>query len=852
MVETLGHYKILDRIGAGGMGEVYRARDMRHGRTVAIKVLTADIADDPDRRERFLREAREAAALSHPNIATLYEVGDDQGVLFLVFEFVPGEPLGTVIAGRPLNTRRAIDFAVQIADALADVHAEGIVHGDIKPANIVITPKDKAKLLDVGLAAWTAGGAERERAAHGDTAPAAAAGTTLGTIAYLSPEQALGEKVDHHTDIFSLGIVLFEMLTGRLPFSGPTPAAVPLQIVQATAPPPSSVNPSLPAEIDVIVGRALAKSLPNRYETAATMAAELRSVAAILDVRSEVIEAAGAPAMASAPRERSGLGWLAALLVIAAIAAAAWYERAPLQRLWRRTLGPVPPAVIAVVPFSTDPGQTFFADGLAEDVIARLGQTPGLTVVGRSATRASRGRAPHDVARELGARAVLTGSLRQSGDSVDVSMELIDPQDDTDIWTGHYAREVKDIFAMQAQIAEDVAAALRVKLQPTGSSARAASRLVDRRGYELYLRGREAAAERRLPDAVALYEQAIAADAGLSEAFAGIAEALIGQASAVAVPDQATRARARTAGARAYELDPDLPEANVAMGLSADALSDALKYLRRAVELDPSHADADRLIGDQIADFDRDQAIGFYRKSLTLDPRLDISRIDLAGALSLAGRSDEARKELQAVSRTGVAAPLIDSMNALIDLHAGQYAEAAAALSALPDVRSMPSPWAALAAAFRLASRPDDALSEATALQRRFPQDCEARAVLAALLFERKEAAAAHRLADGPVAMAGLESPLPSDIRCALHAAAAVQNPAAAAALLDKVQADESRLRGFAAGTHGAPGSAWISARTYPWSLIASQPPVVAARQRLDTAYAREREISRTVLAGLP
>src|SRR5258708_31155780 len=276
---TLGQYKILDRIGAGGMGEVYRARDTRLGRTVAIKVLATGVADDLARRERFLLEARATAALSHPNISALYEIGEDQGQLFLVFEFVPGETLRTVIAGRPLNPRRAVDLAIQVADALAEAHAAGIIHRDIKPDNIIVTPKGNAKILDFGLATWTSGGAERENAA---TMMATAAGTTLGTFAYMSPEQALGEAVDERTDIFSLGIVLFEMLTGKLPFAGTTSTALALQIVQVPAPTPTAVNSSAPRELNPIVARALAKSVDQRYESAATMASELRSGAAIL------------------------------------------------------------------------------------------------------------------------------------------------------------------------------------------------------------------------------------------------------------------------------------------------------------------------------------------------------------------------------------------------------------------------------------------------------------------------------------------------------------------------------------------------------------------------------------------
>jgi len=347
MLETLGHYRILDRIGAGGMGEVYRARDTRLGRTVAIKVLASGVASDLERRELFLREARATGLLSHPNIAALYEIGEDQGLLYLVFEFVPGETLRTTSAGRPLNPRRALDFAIQIADALADAHAEGIVHRDIKPDNIIVTPKGNAKILDFGLAAWTSGGAEREQAARA-VKMMAGGGTMLSTVAYMSPEQALGEQVDARTDIFSLGIVLFEMLTGRLPFTATTSTELALQIVKAPPPVPSSVNPQVPKELNAIVRKALTKSMDRRYEAAATLAAELRAVAAILDVRSATIEP---PNMAEtmAPR-RSYAGWIALVLVLAALAALAWWQRQSIERVLRGSMGPPPAPTIAVIP----------------------------------------------------------------------------------------------------------------------------------------------------------------------------------------------------------------------------------------------------------------------------------------------------------------------------------------------------------------------------------------------------------------------------------------------------------------------------------------------------------------------
>jgi serine/threonine protein kinase len=330
MIETLGVYKILERLGEGGIGEVYRARDTRLGRTVALKVVRPEIAADAGQRARFLRDARAATALSHPSIAALYEIGEDQEQLFLACEFVPGDTLGAAIGGRPMNPKLAIDYAVQLSDALADAHAAGAVHGDLKPHNVFVTPRGRVKIVDYGLSAWTNGGAARRRAAEEATGGAA---VDVGTVAYLSPEQALGERSDHRTDIFSLGAMLFEMLTGQPPFA--SAEALPLKIVQAPAPAPSSLNPDVPDELDPIVQRALAKSLDHRYESTATLAAELRAVAAIVDERATAaeIEAASMPAGRGTP---GAFPWRVTILVLtlAALAAGAWIERAELVRVW--------------------------------------------------------------------------------------------------------------------------------------------------------------------------------------------------------------------------------------------------------------------------------------------------------------------------------------------------------------------------------------------------------------------------------------------------------------------------------------------------------------------------------------
>jgi serine/threonine-protein kinase len=284
MLESVGHYKILDRIGAGGIGEVYRARDTKLGRTVAIEVLSPEVARNPARRERFVEDARAAAGLSHPNIAALYEVGDDKDLVYIVCEFVPGEPLAAVIANRSLNPRRAMDFATQLADAVADAHAEGIVHRSLRSTAVTVTPKDKVKVLDFGLSAWIK---------RGGAQPAGPA-----------------EEADFRADISALGGILYEMLTGKQPL-GTAPAA------------PSRVNPHAPRELDPIVLKALSKAADAGYESAATMAAELRSVAAMLDVRSGDREPPSlAPVRA---RRRSFAPWLIVAIAAAALAALVWW-----------------------------------------------------------------------------------------------------------------------------------------------------------------------------------------------------------------------------------------------------------------------------------------------------------------------------------------------------------------------------------------------------------------------------------------------------------------------------------------------------------------------------------------------
>jgi serine/threonine-protein kinase len=279
---TVAHYNLLDRIGEGGLGEVYRARDTKYGRTVALKLSAAGALVDEARREQFLEDARAAATLSHPNIATLFDVGQHEGGYYLAYEYVPGIPLKQQIGGRAMNVRHALELAVQIADALADAHSQGIIHTDLRPDNIVITGKGSSKILDFGMAAWTRGGSARARAAE---RPDPLDAEVAAVAPYVSPEQALGGGVDARSDVFSLGVIVYEMLTGRPPFAAGTAPDTLMRISTGRAAAPSSINPELPKELDTVLMRALAKGLDERQQTAVAFAAELRSIAAVLDVR---------------------------------------------------------------------------------------------------------------------------------------------------------------------------------------------------------------------------------------------------------------------------------------------------------------------------------------------------------------------------------------------------------------------------------------------------------------------------------------------------------------------------------------------------------------------------------------
>jgi serine/threonine protein kinase len=323
MVTSIAHYNLLDRMGEGAIGEVYRARDTKVGRTVALKIISPAITADPERLHHLMEDAREASALSHPNIATLWDVGEADGQPHLAYEFAAGRSLREESGGAPMNTRRALDLAVQIADGVSDGHSHGILHGDLRPETIIVTGKGNAKVLDFGLAPWTTGGMLRLRAAR---EPDALPPDAVKVLAYLSPEQALGGAVDPRTDVFSIGTLTYEMVTGRNPFAGPTSGDTVMNVIQGKFTPASEANPAVPKDLDPILARALTCDLSQRQQSAAALAAELRSVAAMLDVRTGDVATTSALIPIDVTADRNAAGLLAgALLAAAAAAAGVWW-----------------------------------------------------------------------------------------------------------------------------------------------------------------------------------------------------------------------------------------------------------------------------------------------------------------------------------------------------------------------------------------------------------------------------------------------------------------------------------------------------------------------------------------------
>jgi len=603
---TLSHYRIIEKLGEGGMGVVYRARDIRLERDVAVKVLPPDALSSDDARQRFRREALALSRMNHPNIAVVHDFDTHAGTDFIVMECVPGNSLADRIAGAPLPEKELAAIGQQIASALEEAHEHSVIHRDLKPSNVMVTPKGQVKVLDFGLA----------RILHPVTDEALTVSLSrsqqaVGTLPYMAPEQVRGRPADARTDIHALGCILFEMATGQRLFAGRLVTELIDAILQRPPQLPRLLNPHLSAELERIILKCLEKDPEDRYQSAKELAVDLRRFL------NPTVTATVPSLPPPAGVRRRTWTWAVGIAVLIAILTFTFDVAGVRTRLFRGGSPPGQIRSLAVLPLenlSRDSEQDYFVDGMTDALTTELSKISELKV--KSWTSASqyrgRGKPLQQIARELGVDAVVEGSVLHVGERVRITAQLIEASSDTHLWVQEYERDMRNVLAVHREVARAVAGEIRLALAREHSESPVATRPVNPAAYEAYLRGRDHWRRRGVLEfrrSLEYFEQAIAADPEYAPAYAGLADAYSSLAAYNALPTNVAYPKAKEAARRAVQLDDTLAEAHASLGTVAELFEwdwqEAIRRYHRAIELNPSYATGHQSLGELLINLGR-------------------------------------------------------------------------------------------------------------------------------------------------------------------------------------------------------------------------------------------------------